>query len=108
MEINIQESTSVVTVEITGEVDLHNAKSLKNTLFEVIKKQLPVAVKLDQLRYIDSSGMATLVESFNVAKKSDIRLGLIGVTGSPLQVLKLTRLDSIFSMYDTVEAFLNG
>ncbi|MFD2166436.1 STAS domain-containing protein [Thalassotalea euphylliae] len=107
MEINTHEQSGATVIELTGEVDLHNAKTLKAELLKAAGQKKPVAVNLEKLTYIDSSGMATLVEGFNTAKQNKTKLALIAVNGAPLQVLKLTRLDSIFPMFGSVEAFLN-
>ena len=41
-----------------------------------------------------------LVESFNVAKKQSLEFKILGASGSPLQVLELTRLVSVFPMVE--------
>jgi anti-sigma B factor antagonist len=60
-------------------------------------------VDFSELDYIDSSGMATLVEAFNRSKTKNLDFYIAGAKGAPLQVLKLTRLDSIFSLLDSIE-----
>lgn len=53
------------------------------------------------MRYIDSSGIASLLEVLQEAKKSKKRIILFGVTGSVLKVLQLTRLTGVFEIRET-------
>ena len=60
-------------------------------------------VDLSQVTYIDSSGVASLVEGFQTAKKMQLRFGLVGVSSAALSVLKLARLDRVFPIHATVK-----
>jgi len=60
-------------------------------------------VDLSAVTYIDSSGIASLVESFQKARKAGGHFALVAVSGSVLSVLQLSRLDKVFTMYDTLE-----
>jgi anti-sigma B factor antagonist len=103
MNIEISDFEQFKVVKLLGEVDLHNSREVKNTLLDYVEKQCHVLVDFSGLDYIDSSGMATLVEAFNRSKTKNVGLHIVGATGAPLQVFKLTRLDSIFSLFDSVE-----
>jgi anti-sigma B factor antagonist len=62
-----------------------------------------VAVNLMAVTYVDSSGIASLLEVLKEARKSNKRLVLFGLRSSVLQVLQLTRLTGIFDILETEE-----
>jgi anti-sigma B factor antagonist len=55
--------------------------------------------------YIDSSGIASLVEGFQTAKSAKLEYGLLNISKSAMQVLALTRLDKIFQLYTDAADF---
>jgi len=91
-------------LHLTGEVDLSNSSVVKKSLLKILEEGRSVIVDFSALTYIDSSGMATLVEGLNFANSRDLNLYIAGAVGAPLQVLELTRLNQVFNMVDAVEA----
>jgi len=59
---------------------------------------------LSQVQYIDSSGIAALVEGFQRARGTRRRFGLIASSKQVLAVLQLARLDKVFPLYVDVDA----
>lgn len=88
---------------LTGEVDLHNSPQVRKQLLAIIKSASSVIVDFSDLTYIDSSGIATLVEAFNLAKNEQLTLTIIGAKGAPLQVLELTHLNKVFPMLNSLD-----
>ncbi len=89
-------------LHLTGEVDLSNSSTVRKNLLAIIKKGHSVIVDFEKLEYIDSSGLATLVEGLNVAKKSNLTLIIAAINGSPKQVMEITRLDQVFTIVDSI------
>jgi len=89
-------------LHLTGEVDLSNSSDVRTCLLEILNDGHSVIVDFSELKYIDSSGMATLVEGLNIAKKNNLNLYIAAANGAPKQVLELTRLNQVFTMVDTV------
>lgn len=104
MNIEIELYNSYQVVKLFGEVDLSNSRSIKQEIIKLIKSNNNVIVDFTHLRYIDSSGMASLVEAFNESKENATEFHIAGANGSPLQVLQLTRLNTVFNLVDSVEA----
>ena len=61
-----------------------------------------VLVDLSGVDYIDSSGVASLVEAFKLAKTKRQELALTSVSASAMRVLQLARLDKVFTIHDSV------
>jgi anti-sigma B factor antagonist len=92
-------------LKLDGEVDLHYSPQVREQILASLKEGRPLLVDLSGVSYIDSSGIASLVEGFQTAKTAKLRFGLLNISTTAMQVLTLTRLDKIFSLYTSVDAF---
>lgn len=92
-------------LKLDGEVDLHYSPEVREQILASLKAGRPLLVDLSGVSYIDSSGIASLVEGFQTAKTAKLRFGLLNISTTAMQVLTLTRLDKIFSLYSSVDAF---
>jgi anti-sigma B factor antagonist len=95
-------------VDVAGQIDLGSSPALRKTLLESLKGTKSVAINLSEVKYIDSSGIASLLEVLKEARNSKKRLVLFGLTGAVLQVLELTRLTGVFEICETEEQALNA
>ena len=67
-----------------------------------------VLVDLSAVDYIDSSGIASLVEAFQKAKKNNTGFALAAPNPAALRVLELARLDRVFRIFATLEEGLDA
>jgi anti-sigma B factor antagonist len=100
----IEKGTTIV--DVVGQIDLGSSPALRKTLLESLNGTKSVAINLSAVKYIDSSGIASLVEVLREARNSNKRLVLFGLTGAVLQVLQLTRLTGVFEICETEEQAL--
>ena len=105
-EISEKQGTSIVS--FSGEVDLESSPAAREILLKCIESSDSVIVDLSEVTYIDSSGVASLVEALQAAKKNGNRFSLAAVSEPTRRVLELARLDKVFTLYDSVDAGLNG
>ena len=103
MEHNIREETSAVVVAFEGDVDLESSRRAREVLLECVGRKTAVLVDLSQVTYIDSSGVAALVESFQSARKGGTTFALVAVSDATLKVLQLARLDKVFTIFASVD-----
>ena len=89
-------------LQLEGEVDLSCSPEARKEILGVLKAGHHLLVDLSAVTYIDSSGVASLVEGYQVAKKKKLKFGLIGVSPSALGVLVLARLDKVFPIHASV------
>ncbi|MEQ1515700.1 MAG: STAS domain-containing protein [Usitatibacteraceae bacterium] len=87
---------------LSGEVDMHSSPAVRKAMLELIKLGAPIVVDLSAVKYMDSSGVATLVEGLQNAKKVGQAFVLAAPTGSVLGVIKLARLDKVFRIVASV------
>lgn len=102
MSFDCSEHLHYKLLHLTGEVDLHNSSEVRSCLLNILNKNHSVIVDFSDLKYIDSSGMATLVEGLNMANKKELSLTIVGANGAPLQVLELTRLNQVFNIVESL------
>lgn len=104
MEIIHKTIDSIPVLEIQGEVDLYNAREIKEAIDEKVKnQQYEVVVDLSQVPFMDSSGIGTLVTGMYKLKKYHGNLKVAGVSGSVAKVFKLTGMESHLEVFLSVE-----
>ena len=103
MEHHTTERDGALVVAFTGDVDLQSSPEARKALLDAVGRGGNVVVDLSGVGYIDSSGVASLVESLQTARKSGGALVLASVSESALRVLQLARLDKVFAIHDSVD-----
>ncbi len=103
MEHEIAERDGSVIVAFSGDVDLQSSPDARKILLECVARKMPVLVDLSKVNYIDSSGIASLVESLQTARKGGGNLLLVSVSDAALRVLELARLDRVFTICGTID-----
>ena len=93
MEINVNRDKDYSTVHVIGDVDLYSSPKLRNVVLDLFQnqKQQKVILNLRAVPYIDSSGIASLVEALQEAKKRKLQVILAELNDGPPHVLELTR-----------------
>jgi len=105
-EITVKKGINVVA--FSGEIDLESPPSAREILLKCFENASNVIVDLSGVTYIDSSGVASLVEALQAAKKNGSRFALASTSEPTRRVLELARLDRVFTMYDSVEEGINA
>ena len=98
----------VTIVDLEGQIDLGSSPTLRKALLSSLKDTKLMAINLSGVSYIDTSGIASLLEVLKEARDSKKRLVLFGVGGGILQVLQLTRLTRVFEILETEEQVLQA
>ncbi|MFQ5659851.1 MAG: STAS domain-containing protein [Gammaproteobacteria bacterium] len=103
MKYNMREDGSYTVIELEGEVDLSCSPDARKQILNCLENKKHLLVDLSRVTYIDSSGVASLVEGYQTAKKKDLRFGLVSVSDTAMNVLQLARLDKVFPIHENVE-----
>lgn len=107
LKVETTEVGGVSVVRAVGTVDLYTSPSLRKVLLRILKSQSPnIVVDLAEVDYMDSSGLATLVEALQrlIAKGGSMRLA--STRKEITFVIELARLDRIFKLDDSVDESL--
>jgi len=96
--------------DVTGDIDLSSSPEVRKALLKELREtRTPrVVMNLSKVRYIDSSGVASLVEGLKASRDVGSRFILFGLSPSAREVLQLSRLLRIFEVYDNEEQALAG
>jgi anti-sigma B factor antagonist len=105
MECSITTDNGYDLLSVSGEVDLQYSPQLREKILASLKAGNPLLIDLAGVSYIDSSGIASLVEGFQTAKSAKLPYGLMNISKTAMQVLTLTRLDKIFQIYPDAAEF---
>lgn len=108
MTVDSKEVNGTVVVALVGEIDLQRSPEVRKALMELMFDRRDVVVDMGRVIYIDSSGIASLVEAYQMARKQGSRFALAAVSGAALRVLQLARLDKVFAIAETVEAAIEA
>ena len=105
----MRQSGETTILDIDGNIDLHSSPEVRNFILEALRKSGPrLLLNLTGVRYIDSSGVASLVEGLKLARERKCRLALYGLSTLARQVLELSRLTRFFEIYADEAAALAG
>jgi anti-sigma B factor antagonist len=97
LSIESQESGGKLVVRVHGEVDLYSSPELRTAIAKAIPKaEAGVGVDLSGVEYMDSSGVATLVEGLRSSAAKPFVL--VAPSQPVMNVLQLSRLDSVFDI----------
>ncbi len=105
MKIELQHTENLSIAALQGEVDLSNSPQARTVILDCLNSGRSLLVNLSAVDYIDSSGIATLVEGLRLAHDNKLNFGLLAVSDAVLRVLRLARLDQVFPLYADVNAY---
>jgi anti-sigma B factor antagonist len=108
MKTATREGPGTTIVDVAGDIDMGSSPDLRKTLLDSLKAAPRLVVNLRDVRYVDSSGIASLVEVLKEARNTQKRLVLFGLNRAVTEVLQLTRLTKIFEIRDTEEEALQA
>jgi anti-sigma B factor antagonist len=107
VDIRKSEEQGVKILELHGEVDLHASPALRTELHKLTTEKAPAVIAdFSGVQYIDSSGLATLVEYVRDSKGFGGRFALFGLQPKVKMVFELVRLNELFAIADAKDAAL--
>lgn len=106
MSGKIREENGKLVVALEGEIDLDRAPEVRRLLLDCTSRGRDVLVDLSAISYIDSSGIASLVEALQSADRGGIAFGLVAVSPEARRVFELARLDQVFTIHPDLGAGL--
>jgi len=109
MKITKTTQQDVVICHINGDIDINSSPGIRKTFAELTaSQQKKVVINLAEVSYIDSSGLATLVEMLKKIKSYGGRLRLSNLADKVKGLFEITKLEKIFEIYETAEQAVVG
>lgn len=92
-------------VRLKGRLDAYTCPAVKTDLNRLVEEgQLKIVVDLQEVPFMDSSGLSSLVSGLRLVREKGGNLALSGVQEKVQVVLRLTMLDRVFPIHSTPEA----
>src|SRR6201999_1588311 len=107
MQISERTEQDIPIVSISGDIDLETSPQLRDFLKPKSSAKTP-ALLLDfsGVNYIDSSGLATLIEYFQAVQGFKGKLALASLSPRVKNVFEIVRLEQIFSLHPDIPTAL--
>jgi anti-sigma B factor antagonist len=98
LEIAIHHGEEGSTVRLSGRLNIDSSPALRDRLLAMLQAQSPQAVTVDfsDVSYVDSSGIATLIEGLKMARQRQTTLCLHGLQGRLLHLFEVTGMSPLF------------
>ena len=108
MKISTRRLDKTTIFDVSGDIDFANSPELRQSVLREIREaHTPrVVINLSKVHYIDSSGVASLVEGLKASRDLGSRFILFGLSTSAREVLQLSRLIKVFEVCDNEEQAL--
>jgi anti-sigma B factor antagonist len=105
VQVNTRHVGTTSIFDVSGDIDLASSPALRSQLLKELKDARPsrLALNLSAVRYIDSSGIASLIEGLKAARDAKIRFILFGLNTTVHEVMQLSKLVKVFEIVDTEE-----
>lgn len=99
LEISTDQLGKDVIVRPSGRINVDSSPDLRNFLLAILSRQplpLTVTVNLAGVSYVETSGIATLIEALRIARHHQIGFCLQGLNGSVLRLFEVTGVITLF------------
>jgi anti-sigma B factor antagonist len=105
LSLSTYDSGDHKVLEVGGEVDVYTAPRLREKLVELVEQGARhVVVDLSRVEFLDSTGLGVLVGALKRLRAVNGTFGLVCAHERLLKIFRITALDRVFQLYDTVAA----
>ncbi|HZS48181.1 MAG TPA: STAS domain-containing protein [Blastocatellia bacterium] len=103
MEISVKEDSAATIIQIKGDIDLYSSPKVRQTILNCVKSDNlgKILVDMTGVAYIDSSGVASLIEGLQLSNQRKRTFGIFGLSQRARAVIELARLDKVFKIFTT-------
>lgn len=97
--IDVIEETDKSIVSLSGEIDAYTAPQLKEAIIPLTRqKNNTVEVDLENVNYMDSTGLGVFISALKATKEHESYLKLVNIEERVLRLFKITGLDEIMDI----------
>ena len=84
---------------VEGEIDINTAPDLKKHFEKILSKKAPkLVVNFSKVTYVDSSGLATLVEVLKMMRSYGGKMRLSNLSPKIKSLFEITKLEKLFDI----------
>jgi anti-sigma B factor antagonist len=109
VQIATRRNGNATILDVVGDIDLYNSPEVRKAVLEAVRAPGAerVVMNLKAVRYIDSSGVASLVEGLKTSRTQNVKFVLLGLSPAAREVLELSRLIKVFDVAESEEQALS-
>ena len=105
----VRDQDGWAVLAVSGEIDIATAPSLRDRLHGLLAEgKLQLVVDLDDVGFLDSTGLGVLVGVLKRARTEGGEVRIVCTQPRVLKVFEITRLDSAFDLFDSVDEAVRG
>jgi anti-sigma B factor antagonist len=109
MQINSRIVKDIMILDIFGEFELYESSKIKEIFEQKIKEKFKkFVINLENVTYVDSSGIKTLIACEDIIMKLGGELKLVNVQGSIRRIFELTKLTNFFPISNSESEAINS
>ncbi len=102
-----QKTGDNIILRLTGEIEMSCAMHLRQAMLDVIAPGKNIIINMADVTFMDSSGLAILIETMQLSKKQKSSLKIVAISPRVKNIFEISRLDSFFNIYsDEQEALI--
>lgn len=106
--IDMETKNNSVIIRPHGDIDMARSPLFRDKLLDVHKsKPARIIIDLENVPYMDSSGVATLVEALQISRKNQTRLLLCNLQERVISIFEIARLDTVFAIHNDLQEAVN-
>ncbi len=109
MQTNVEDKNGVAVFSVTGDIDINSSPDVKKAFENILNdKKDKVIINLKEVNYVDSSGLATIVEILKNLRTYGGKLKLTNLSPKVLGLFEITKLDKLFDIMAGEEEAINS
>ncbi len=104
LETKLNNIDGINVLDVTGEIDVYTAPQFKEAINSVLDTgQKHLIINLAEVTYMDSSGFGALLSATKRLRPIGGTVNLVKCSGSIDRILQITRLNTVFGTYDSID-----
>jgi anti-sigma B factor antagonist len=107
MSVKMDNISGVTVCRVEGEIDINSSPNIKKTFDKLLSTKTPkIVINLSKVTYVDSSGLATLVEILKNMRSYGGKMRLSDMSPKIKSLFEITKLEKLFEIKGSEEEAL--
>jgi anti-sigma B factor antagonist len=104
LDITTQRDGTVCRIVVQGEIDVYTSPALKAEIVTAVEQDcFNLVIDIDDVGFIDSSGLGVLVSGLRRAKENSGSMHIVCTKENILKIFRITGLDRVFPVFASAE-----
>ncbi len=110
LSIRQRQAKDITVIDLKGDITIGEGASALSSVIKSLMEQgkFKILLNLAGVRYVDSVGLGNLITGYTRLRKEGGELKLLNVTENVLDILVITKLVTVFEVFDDEAAAINS